>query len=599
MARLARPASEVRPQYDAVIVGSGYGGGVAASRLARAGLKVAVLERGREFLPGQFPAGLIAAQGETQISTHGKRIGHANALFDVRLGRDVHALVGCGVGGTSLINANVCLNPDNLVFEDERWPLALRTDHFLGLGYHRAREMLAPETLPMTSTPLKLAALQKAAKAMDRDVERVPLHITFEERVNRAGVRQPACTQCGDCMGGCNVGAKTTVHSTYLTDAVNFGAEIFGNTAARFVERTRDGQWRVAYQINGENNRVVPRLSVTAPIVVVAAGTLGSNEIMMRSRERGLALSSLLGKRISTNADAVAFGYNNNMPVNAIGVGNPPRAKVPAPGPAVSGLIDFRRRREPHERLAVVEASVQSAMAGLLPFMLPAGAALTPKSTADADAAPAEQKSIGEIFAEARTAVENLTGGAYAGVVHKTQVFLAVGHDSGTGELALTGDHIELVWPNAKDEPVFAAIDETLGKLVAATGGKYIPNPASNRFLGGKLFTVHPLGGCAMGEDRNSGVVNHLCQVFDGRTDARPNAVHEGLFVCDGSVIPRSLGVHPLLTITAVAERAMLLYARERGWTLDVEPKSGAPVRQFVEFAPPKRGWRGWSRVKS
>ncbi len=599
MARLARPASEVRPQYDAVIVGSGYGGGVAASRLARAGLKVAVLERGREFLPGQFPAGMIAAQSETQISARGKRVGNGNALFDIRLGRDVHALVGCGVGGTSLINANVCLNPDNLVFEDERWPLALRTDHFLGLGYHRAREMLAPEPLPETSTPLKFAALQKAAKALDRDAERVPLHITFVESVNRAGVRQPACTQCGDCMGGCNVGAKTTVHSTYLTDAVNFGAEIFENTNARFFERTRDGQWRVAYQVNGETSQIVPRLSVTAPIVVVAAGTLGSNEIMMRSRDRGLALSGLLGKRISTNADAIAFGYNNNVAVNAIGVGNPPRAKVPPPGPAVSGLIDFRRRREPNERLAVVEASVQSAMASLLPFMLPLGAALTPNAVADQSQPAVTQKSIAEIFAGARSVAENLTGGAYAGAVHKTQVFLAVGHDSGTGELVLKGDHIELFWPNAKDEPVFAAIHDTLGKLVAATGGQYVPNPASNRFLGGNLFTVHPLGGCAMGEDRNSGVVNHMCQVFDGRADARANAVHEGLFVCDGSVMPRSLGVHPLLTITAVAERAMLLMARERGWTLDVEPKSDAPVREFVAFAPPKRSWRGWSRRTS
>ena len=258
MARLARPASEVRPQYDAVIIGSGYGGGVAASRLARAGLKVAVLERGKEFLPGQFPAGMAAAEAETQISTHSKRLGKANALFDIRLGRDVHALVGCGVGGTSLINANVCLNPDNLVFEDDRWPLAVRTDHFLGLGYHRAREMLAPVTLPLTSTPLKYAALQKAALAVGREAERVPLHITFDERVNRAGVRQPACTQCGDCMGGCNVGAKTTVHSTYLADAVNFGAEIFENTAARFVEPARDGQWRVAYQVNGDTNRTVP-----------------------------------------------------------------------------------------------------------------------------------------------------------------------------------------------------------------------------------------------------------------------------------------------------------------------------------------------------
>ncbi len=591
MARLARPASEMRSQYDAVVIGSGYGGGVTASRLARAGLKVAVLERGKEMLPGEFPAGLLAAQNETQISAHGKRIGKANALFDVRLGRDVHALVGCGVGGTSLINANVCLNPDNLVFEDDRWPLALRTDHFLGVGFHRAREMLAPEVLPATSTPLKFAALAKAAQAMGREAERVPLHITFTSRTNRAGVRQPACTECGDCMGGCNVGAKTTVHSTYLTDAVNFGAEIYEGATVRFVERTREGPWRVAYQAAGDDN-IVPRRSVVAAVVVVAAGTLGSNEIMMRSRERGLKLSNQLGTRISTNADAVAFGYNNNVPVNAIGVGFPARAKVPPPGPAVCGLIDLRRRREPNERLAVVEASVQSAMASVLPFMLPAGAALTPKSGPDKEPAAQPTKSLREIISDAKTGTEALFAGAYAGPVHNTQVFLAVGHDSGTGEIVLKGNHVELNWPDALADPVFAAIDATLTKIVAATGGQYVPNPVSNRFLGGKLFTVHPLGGCAMGEDRTRGVVDHMCRVFDGDPGKGPGAIHEGLFVCDGSVMPRSLGVHPLLTITAVAERAMLLFARERGLTLDDSPKSDAPIREFVAIDPPKSGWR-------
>jgi cholesterol oxidase len=112
MARLARPASELLARYDAIVVGSGYGGGVSASRLARAGLKVAVLERGREFLPGEFPSNLLAAQRETQISVAGKHIGSHSALFDLRMGDDVHAMMGCGLGGTSLINANVCLSPD-------------------------------------------------------------------------------------------------------------------------------------------------------------------------------------------------------------------------------------------------------------------------------------------------------------------------------------------------------------------------------------------------------------------------------------------------------------------------------------------------------
>lgn len=586
MARLARPASEVRARYDAIVIGSGYGGGVAASRLSRMGLKVALLERGREILPGEFPTNPWSVQLDTQMRVAGRRVGAATGLFDVRVGRDVHVVVGCGVGGTSLINANVCLNPDAQVLEDERWPSALRTDHYLNVGFHRARAMLAPVPLPDSATPLKLAALEKAAKALGRDVERVPLHITFEETTNAAGVRQPACTQCGDCLGGCNVGAKTTVHSTYLADAVNHGAEIFSGAEVRFIERAADKSWRVVFRTAGEALRIVPQRSVMGAQVVVAAGTLGSNEILMRSRDRGLKLSDQLGRRISTNADAVSFGYDNDIPVNGIGVGHPAKSKVPPPGPAVSGMIDLRRRREPNDRLAIVEAAVQSSMAAVLPLMLPAGAALANMG--------GEGKGLEELIAGIKSAGESLVSGAYDGPVHKTQIFLAVGHDSGSGEIVLDGEDLSIRWPHAVDEPIFKAIDATLTKIVTATGGKYVPNPVSRQFLGGNLLTVHPLGGCAMGESSATGVVDHKCRVFDTGAGNATSAVHDGLLVCDGSVMPRSLGVHPLLTITAVAERAMLLLARDRGVALDVAPMEDVPVRGFVEPAGTSRrtGWR-------
>jgi cholesterol oxidase len=576
MARLARPASELQARYDAIVVGSGYGGGVAASRLARAGLKVAVLERGRELLPGDFPTTLLGAQRELQINVSGRRVGSETALFDLRLGSDVHAAVGCGLGGTSLINANVCLNPDIHVLEDPRWPTPVRTDHFLNVGFGRARAMLAPELLPETSTPLKLAALERAAAAFGREAERVPLHIAFRDKVNSAGVRQPACTECGDCMGGCNVGAKTTVHSTYLTDAVNHGAELFTGARVRFLEQAVDGAWRTAFFLVDAGGKAVPVRSVLSSVVVIAAGTLGSNEIMMRSRARGLAVSPRLGQGVSTNADAIAFGYNNDLAVNAVGVGNPPRAGVPRPGPGVCGLIDLRRRRDPADRLAVVEACVQSAMARLLPLMLPAGAIIG----TDTDSG------LADLVAELKRTGESMIAGAYTGAVHNTQVFLAVGQDSARGELVLEGEHIEIRWPEALAEPVFHRIEAMLQKAVAATGGTYIPNPVSKTFLGGNLFTVHPLGGCCMGEDAASGVVDHKCRVFDAAPGRPRDAVHEGLYVCDGSVLPCPVGIHPLLTITAVAERAMLLFARDRGLSLSTAPREDVLERTFMAEAP-------------
>ena len=109
--RLSRPLDGLKPAYDVVIVGSGYGGGVAASRLSRAGQRVCVIERGKEFLTGSFPARLPEIRRELQLNGGKMRSGSRTGLFDFRLGSDIHVLVGCGLGGGSLINAGVALEP--------------------------------------------------------------------------------------------------------------------------------------------------------------------------------------------------------------------------------------------------------------------------------------------------------------------------------------------------------------------------------------------------------------------------------------------------------------------------------------------------------
>ena len=581
MSRLARPVAQAKPTYDVIVVGSGYGGGVAASRLARIGLKVAVLERGREYLPGEFAENLLAASTAMQINGKGRRIGPQDALFDLRVGKDVHALVGCGLGGTSLINANVCLTPDVMVLEDASWPEEIRVDHRLNLGFHRARQMLAPEPLPMSVTPTKLASLERAGKAIGHHVERVPLHVAFQEKTNAAGVVQPACTLCGDCMAGCNVGAKTTVHSTYLADAVNHGAELFTGANVRLVERTGGDLWRVVFRKIGDKDSHVPVGTVTAAMVVLAAGTLGTAEIMMRSRENGLRISDRLGWRFSTNADVMSFGYNYDKPVNSVGIGRSDKARVAPPGPAVVGLIDLRRRRDPLDRLALVEATVPSVMARLMPMLLATGATLAPEEASGG---------LSGLLADVKRNAESFFAGAYQGPVHHSHAFLAVGHDGAAGRLLFEDDTAAVHWPNAADEPVFTHISAMLRTGVAANGGTYVPNPVSSKWLGGDLMTVHPLGGCAMGRDRTSGVVDHKGRVFDGDPTKRADAVHDGLYICDGSVIPRPLGVHPLFTITAVAERAMMLFAREHGLALDVSPNPEAPKRTFRAEPAPNGG---------
>jgi choline dehydrogenase-like flavoprotein len=140
MTRLARSLAHLKPHYDVVVVGSGYGGGVSASRLARAGLRVAVLERGREFVTGEFPTRFPDLRAQMQISGRRYRLGPATGLYDVRFGDDMHVLIGCGLGGGSLINAGVALRPDPRVFADPVWPDEIRDDGLLSEGYARAEQ---------------------------------------------------------------------------------------------------------------------------------------------------------------------------------------------------------------------------------------------------------------------------------------------------------------------------------------------------------------------------------------------------------------------------------------------------------------------------
>ncbi len=576
--RLSTPLDVLKPYYDVVVVGSGYGAGVAAARLASAGRSVCVLERGREIAVGEFPARLSDMQRELQVSSGLGRVGDPAALFDVRLGRDVHVAMGCGLGGTSLINANVCLEPDPRVLDDSCWPHAVRADGLLAEGLVRAREMLRPNPYPGLRKLLKLEQLGASAAALGAELSLPPLHITFEHGTNAAGVEQNACVLCGDCCAGCNVGAKTTTALTYLPLATRYGAQIFTRVAVRSLAKGANGRWRIN-AISRPEGDWETRITLTAGLVVLGGGTLGSTEILLRSRAEGLNLSDRLGERFTTNGDALANAYNNDRPVNSVGVGYPPKVHTEPVGPAVAGLVDLRRTERLEDGLALVEASIPSASAAILPALFAVGGPLMGHDT-----------DLSDQLDEAGRALQSLLMGAYQGAVRNTQTFLAVGHDPGRGRMRLERDRLTIDWPGAAQDPVFQRIEETFVQATAATGGTYMKNPLSLRLMGGNLLTVHPLGGCAMGGDRNTGVVNHKGQVFDGSPAAAANEVHEGLYVCDGSVLPRSLGVHPLLTITALAERAMLHLVRDRGWAMAAAPPPlSAPMPASADASARRR----------
>lgn len=537
---LATPLDSLAPHYDVIVVGSGYGGGVAAARLARAGKRVAVLERGREVRTGEFPDRFPDIRKEFRVTGGVLATGSETALFDVRLGKDMHVVVGCGLGGGSLVNAGVALRPDRRVFEDPIWPGQIRQDGFFEEGWRRAARWLRPAPDPKGPELTKYRALSAASASVGGTVEAVPVAVSFADTINAAGIAQQACTRCGDCCAGCNVGAKNTVAVTYLPEARRHGAHLFTHARVSHVEKERDGRWRVvATRMDGAGGGSQP-ISISSDIVILAAGTLGSSEILLRSAERGLAISDAIGRRFSANGDIIAFGYGARIPINAVGVGHPPKAQVDPVGTSCSGYLQVRSPEDVSLEVNVQEGAMPSALAPSLPVMfLPNGRLLG--------------------------ALQSLVSGVYKGPFAHLQTFFAVSHDTASGRLALDKGELRLAWPGARDEPVFKRLDEILGKLVEAAGGSYIRNPLAGTVMGHQPATAHPLGGCAMAQDHSAGVVDHQSRVFSRETGTGSADVHRGLYVIDGSIIPRSLGVNPLFTITSLAERALLHMGAEHG----------------------------------
>jgi len=592
---------------DAVVIGSGYGGAVAALRLAQKGWRVTVLERGSEYRPGEFPNDLgVLPKHVRAPSPDGRAVtGRATGLFEWRVGPGALALVANGVGGGSLINAGVLFEPDPDVFAQEAWPSALRRDreapqrslaHYLAV----ARQMLQGHRFHEPGQPApfaKTAALQRLAQAIEPGARAQPVDVTID----------PAhCTRCGDCASGCNVpGAKRTLRDTYLAEAVHeHGVRVVSRATVYTLQPlTGDdtappgARWRlrvlpterVHAHLSWQDCAEADGCNLDAALVVVAAGTFGSTELLQRSRDRAGAafwLSGALGARFSANGDSLTFSTNENQPVNAVGVGadtwqTPPPAEGTVPdhgvGPCISAVIDLRRDpaqdtpRALEERLIIEEGAVPGAIGRLWAeglatlytlaqldhwrFQAPRGALWQGERIVGQP----DPLSVGDhLAADARTAAQSLP--------RRTQVLLTMGHDGSKGRIVWVRGRDASVpyWEAPQDlrtyqrqEDVLQAVRNNGATLLHAPNWQLLPGSARTTMSGPKpepaLTTVHPLGGCAMGDDPASSVVDHL-----GRVWANDDGdVHDGLYVLDGAIVPTALGVNPLLTITALAERAM------------------------------------------
>lgn len=598
MARMSLPIEEMKEHYTAVVIGSGYGGGIAASRMSRAGQSVCLLERGREMHPGEYPETVAEATEQLQLNTPDGHVGSHLGMYEIHVNSGQNVLVGCGLGGTSLINANVTLKAVPAVWDDPRWPKEIRADLDTRLadGYQQAENMLQPNPYPDSYPDIKkLDALRTAADALGNSERfyRPPINVHFEDGVNAAGVPQKACINCGDCVGGCNHWAKNTTLMNYIPDAHRHGAEIFTQCSVGWLEYRDNppegqGAWMVHFQVLGTGRKKfdAPDFTVTADIVVVSAGTLGSTEILLRSREKGLGVSAQCGQHFSGNGDVLAFAYNAKPSIHGIGFGDRPRGEVPDVGPCITGIIDKRDTPNPIDGFVVEEGSIPGAIGPLMS----AAFALA------ADTVGTEDNH--GIFHALKDEAKKLTSwvrGPYHGAVDHTQTYLVMSHDGDTGKLYLKDDRIRTDWKDVGREEVFTRVNDYLASTCSSLDAEFIKDPIWTEPLDDSLISVHPLGGCRMAEDASQGVVNHKGQVFAGDTGTD---VLDGLYITDGSVIPLSLGVNPLLTISAVSERAMALLAKDRGWAIDYETVPGPPPASAVETGPTPVGIRFTETMK-
>lgn len=575
MSLLSSPLSELKPHYDVVIVGSGYGGSISAARLARAtkadGSKVSVclLERGKEIPIGRFPDKIHDATHEFQVDGELGHVGSKTGLYDMRQNDNINVFQGCGLGGTSLVNANVSLKAEDWVWDDEAWPQAIRDDRAGGVdaGYRRAEEMLKPTPYPNNPPIPKNEMHKKSAEGMGKAdcFYNPPINVTFETHLNHVGVEQEACNGCGDCVSGCNVGSKNTLMRNYLPDAKNWGAEIFCGVQVRRVDKAEDKTFVYYQPLEAERDKFSgPEMFVSADIVIVSAGTLGTAEIILRSKAQGLNCSDEVGNRFTGNGDVLGFGYNTDHRIHGIGMGDRKVDPEDPVGPCITSVIDLRKSYEdPEDGFVIEEGSIPGALAPILAAALGTASDLAGKDT---------DEGIWDGLKETARKWKSLgPGGAYRGAIDNTQTYLIMSHDDGKGKLKLEDDRVRIDWPDLGRQKVFKRTNDALHDATKALGGTYTPSPTFTKLFGYELVTVHPLGGCCMAENGGTGVVNHKGQVFSDSGEE----VYENIYISDGSVIPRPVGVNPLFTISAVSERNVYLLANDRGWSIDESWRDG------------------------
>jgi cholesterol oxidase len=503
---------------DVLIVGSGFGGAVTACRLAEAGAKVIVLERGREWGPDTFPRKPTDAWVWNQTNPAAQ-----NGWFDMRIFPHMTVATGAGVGGGSLVYANISVEAKKDTF-DEGWPpevtYAALTPHYAEVG-----RMMEITPVPEAQWPQRTKLLKDAATAAgwaDR-FRPLGLAVRFDPAWSYAlpnphdparsktvknihGIDQGTCVHLGQCDIGCSVKARNTLDFNYLAVAKKSGAVIRPLHLVRSIRTVAGGYELSVDQIAG--GKLTP-ITLTAPRVIVAGGSLGSTELLLRSQANLPKLSARLGHGWSSNGDFLTPALH------------PFREVDPTRGPTITAAIDL----------------LDGAYQGRQIFIEDGG---LPDPAADQLRAAAADPNASEFMQRVTATLMPVLSSV--DVIRRVMPWFAQSRDAADGILSLASGQLALDWDITASQPTIDAVVSAHQKLAQLTGG--LPLTPLTWTIGHDLITPHPLGGCNMGTSAATGVVDWKGEVFG----------YPGLFVADGAIVPKAIGLNPSRTIAALAE---------------------------------------------
>lgn len=547
--------------FDAVVVGSGFGGAVTACRLAEGGLSVLVLERGKPYPPGAFartPRQLQKAFWDPPNGLHG--------LFELWRFSGLDMVCASGLGGGSLIYANVMLpkDEDTFVSEDmatggrEHWPLSHGD---LERHYDHVRAMQRPQRFPAEVEPYastaKTRAMEDAAAALGLEAQRPELAVLFAASEGDVpvpgapvpgedlhGLPRTTCRLCGECDIGCNFGAKNTLDFTYLSAAQRAGAQLRTCCEVRTIEpleRGREG-YRVGYRQHLEardghrpdllDPTDEPARTVRAGRVILAAGAVGSTRLLLANRAALPGLGRALGTRVSANGDAIGM-IRDARRARSNGA---PRYLDPSHGPVITTSIKVPADRSPSGRVHQIQDGGAPVLADWLweSLELPKLPWRMRHTIAREIRGALSGRRDSNLGAEVAELFSDRSG--------PLMPLLANGRDIPDGRYVLEDGRLDLDWESAPSEEYYQGVERGFRDVAAALGGKYLEGPwrRINRSV-----TIHPLGGCPISADPRHGVVDPWGEVFG----------FPGLHVADGAAMPGPVGVNPSFTIAAFADR--------------------------------------------